>query len=285
MKQIGEVLANVVMPPGESADGLWERVEAEMNSEAVLRQFCADCHVVLSEKRLGMTVREWQKANPYGSLFRHVLCPNCTAKRREVRRQLLVDASLLPISSAETDRFSTWKRRQSLDLVFRFGQQFAALKTPYRFLTLSGPVGVGKTFLARAIGWEWLEKDRGTVRYWQVPYFLDQLRRGYSREERQASDDTYSLLDAAIGCSLLLLDDLWMHKTTEWATEKLDEVIDLRYAYERHTVVTTNKLPAEAPDERIASRLKQGKCIDMRAADWRPQKGREIDMEAGQRHS
>jgi DNA replication protein DnaC len=179
-----------------------------------------------------------------------------------------ISASNLPNGSAQRHRFSTWKERKELEIAFNVAQEFAAGKAPHPFLTLRGSLGVGKTHLAYAIGWEWLENDRGTVRYWQVPYLLDQLRRGYNHEEGRASDDIYSLLDAAVACSLLLVDDLGMQKSSEWAVEKLDEIIDLRYAYQRHTVVTTNKRRHELPP-RIASRLSEGLWIDMEAADWR----------------
>ena len=257
MQSVRDIAANLNIKRAES-DDVPPETEAEECS------YCGGWHFVRTS------------AEPIVGDFRAspnvIPCQFCHEKwETECRIETLkwrISASNLPNGSAQTHRFSTWKPQKNLEMAVDFAQQFAALKTPQWSLTLSGPPGVGKTHLAYAIAWEWLENDRGTVRYWQVPYLLDQLRRGYSHEEGRASDDIYSLLDAASGCSLLVLDDLGMQKSSEWAVEKLDEILDLRYAHQLKTVVTTNKDPGEHP-ARIASRLLQGKCIDMEAADWR----------------
>ena len=265
MQSVKGLLANLDIKRAESGDVAPDAEDEEVCSH------CGGWHFVRVRKPMLEELTAGLRADPTV-----IPCPFCFEKwETEYRietRKWRISASNLPNGCAQTHRFSTWKSRKNLETAFRFAQQFAALKAPHPFLTLSGPPGVGKTHLAYAIAWEWLENDRGTVRYWQVPHLLDQLRRGYNREEGRASDDIYSLLDAASGCSLLLLDDLGMQKPSEWATEKLDEIIDLRYAYPRHTVVTTNKDPEEHP-ERIASRLSEGMCIDMEGPDWRRRRG------------
>lgn len=194
-------------------------------------------------------------------LPRVVHCEVCLERTFPERKAAWISRSRLPARTATTSRFSTWQPRLNLTSALKAARDFAAQRTPApHFLTLTGPVGTGKSHLEFAIGWEWLETGKGEVRYWQTEALLDELRRGY-RGEGLATDDTYGLLDQVTLCPLLLLDDLGAHAQSGWAVAKLDQIIDARYENERWTVVTTNN-PADL-SERLQDRLRAGVCILM----------------------
>ncbi|KKL04499.1 hypothetical protein LCGC14_2615480, partial [marine sediment metagenome] len=93
------------------------------------------------------------------------------------------------------------------------------------------------------------------------------LRRGYQ-------DNSYHRqLERLRCCHLLVLDDLGAEQTKEWAGERLDRIVDWRYAYRRPLVVTTNAMSEDlAP--RVASRLADRDCsivCQLDAEDYRPE--------------
>lgn len=96
-----------------------------------------------------------------------------------------------------------------------------------RTLVLAGPVGVGKTHAAYAIGnqavtnGQWCEA-------WTVTDLLAALRPdgGGAPGVRE--------------CDLLVLDDLMAQKPTDWAVETMTALVDARIREGRRQIVTTN---------------------------------------------
>jgi chromosomal replication initiation ATPase DnaA len=176
-------------------------------------------------------------------------------------------AAGLPTLSQEAMRFHRWEDRGSYSLACAF---YAAKDmgrgnlSRGNFLVLAGPTGVGKTHLTMAIAWEWFEDDFSVV-FSRVDDLLDDLRRGYD-------DNTYhQKLERIRRCSLLVLDDLGTEHAKEWAGEKMDRIVDWRYASRMPLVVTTN-VKSEDLAPRLVSRLKDTQCsvvIQMDAEDYR----------------
>jgi DNA replication protein DnaC len=99
------------------------------------------------------------------------------------------------------------------------------------WLYLHGPVGRGKSSLAIAAAAELGE----VALYVSVPRMLTRLRATYDGDGREGE-----VLDSLYGVPILILDDLGKEKRSDWACEKLFQVIDERWANHRRTIVTSN---------------------------------------------
>lgn len=176
--------------------------------------------------------------------------------------------SQIPAHTLMTHRLNTWEHRGD-EPWWEKVEQYAKREFTHPFLTMVGPFGTGKTHLAFAIGWDWL-KDGAGVLYYQVEHLLDALRRGYS-DWKKGTDDYNSILQFCYNCNLLILDDFGAHKETDWATAKLDQIVDYRYTYRKPLIVTTNLALNRLP-ERIADRLSEGLLIQFSGESYRKKK-------------
>ncbi len=121
-------------------------------------------------------------------------------------------------------------------------RDFAA--RPQGWLLLAGAVGTGKTHLLAAIA----HAAPCACHFLTAPDLLDELRNGYN-------DDSYAQrFDTLKMTPLLLLDDLGAESATEWAEEKLFQLLNHRYNWELPTAIATN-LPLEKLPSRLRSRL------------------------------
>jgi DNA replication protein DnaC len=101
-----------------------------------------------------------------------------------------------------------------------------------------GDVGVGKSGLLIGIVNVFLDRKQPAV-YKTAAGLLDELRDAYK-------DETYeSLMKYFCGVKVLALDEVWRHKPTEWAEEKLFYLLDYRYRFADRllTVIATNAEP------------------------------------------
>jgi len=148
--------------------------------------------------------------------------------------------------------FENFDSSGPLEKAYSLALQLAEGRGDVRWLTLVGPVDVGKSHLAVAICRRWIDRGQA-ARYVLVPLMLEELRSAYNRE-----GEYDRLMDFLLTVPLLVLDDLGTQKPTEWAVEKLMQIVDYRYVNGLHLVVTTNRsvndLPGDA-ERRISSRL------------------------------
>ena len=139
-----------------------------------------------------------------------------------------------------------------------------------------GDTGVGKTHLAVAISVERMGMGH-QVFFAFVPDLLDYLRSTFMPD----SDVTYDrVFDQVKNAPLLVLDDLGQESTSEWAREKLYQIIVHRHNARLLTVITSSADLTKSSGPIISRVMDQrfgGQPIRMDAPDYRvSQSGRRV---------
>ncbi len=138
-------------------------------------------------------------------------------------------------SKRSTDRDTTDRDRSSLKQAFFDAREFAMRRETKPWLLLHGSTGVGKTHLAVAIANELLKRD-ASVTFWSVPELLDSFRQTYSNSDQSAF---FKLFDPVRECEMLILDDFAAPQMTDWALEKLYQIVTYRHDRRLPTVITS----------------------------------------------
>jgi len=134
------------------------------------------------------------------------------------------------------------------------------------WLLIQGRFGCGKTHLAAAIANECVSRGIPTL-FLTVPDLLDTLRFTYDSKDVSFEERFKQIRQAP----LLILDDFGTQSATEWAREKLFQILNFRYINQLPLVITTN-LDLEEIDGRIRSRLSDPDIVAhiyIRAPDYR----------------
>ena len=121
-----------------------------------------------------------------------------------------------------------------------------------RNLMFYGGYGVGKSHLAKSITDGVIDKGYSAI-FSSVPKLLTKFRSTYDKNAEFSEEE---LIEALNTVDLLVLDDLGAEKTTDWALEKLFEIVDYRQGM--CTVYTSNLTPRELLEklgERNTSRI------------------------------
>ncbi len=156
------------------------------------------------------------------------------------------------------------KQQESLEGAYDACRAYAAALDGW--LLLTGGYGSGKTHLAAAIANEAVEVGVPTL-FLTVPDLLDSLRATFDADDTTFAD-TFERVRSA---PLLVLDDFGTHSATEWAREKLFQILNHRYVNRLPLVVTMN-LPLEEIEGRLRSRLSDlglVHSVHLQAPDYR----------------
>jgi len=120
---------------------------------------------------------------------------------------------------------------------------------------LRGKYGCGKTHLAAAVANVAVSMGIKTL-FITVPDLLDTLRYSYSGSGPNFEERFEEIRQS----HLLILDDFGTQNATEWAQEKLFQIINYRYINKLPLVVTTN-LDLDQIEGRIRSRLEDPELV------------------------
>lgn len=104
-------------------------------------------------------------------------------------------------------------------------------------LLFVGPCGVGKTHLAVGI-LHALVAERGVAgRFVDCKELLKQIQNSYSANSEQTERQ---VLRPALEAEVLVLDELGAARRTDWVSDMVEHVLNMRYNDRKTTIVTTN---------------------------------------------
>ncbi len=169
------------------------------------------------------------------SVEKVVPCPDCHS--RDKLEKLLGNAQIPPRYfdldfrefSART-KFLLRAKRRCIDFVEAFPE------VP-RGLLLAGPCGVGKTHLSAAILKALIREKMISGRFVDETEFLRRIQYSFGPDSRETERE---LLFPLLHVDLLVWDDLGTGRPTEWVAETIRTVLNHRYTYSKHTILSTN---------------------------------------------
>lgn len=147
-------------------------------------------------------------------------------------------------------------RQKNLRRAYELARTYA--RQPEGWLVMRGGYGSGKTHLAAAIANVCLEQGTNVL-FVTVPDLLDHLRAAFAPLSDQTYDERFEQVRMA---PVLILDDLGTEYSTQWALEKLFQILNYRYMSRLPTVITTNQ-ELEDLDPRLRSRLADSELVQI----------------------
>lgn len=217
---------------------------------------CTECHPDPRTPRFLMVVEVGYGCcltcvNTHGQLYIEPSADDLAARDRR-----LLDAAGIPLGYRHMT-FETWKGKVPQNLEhWSGGERWSVL--------LYGPTGTGKTHLAVAVVQRCLRRGDTGVLFFVVSELIRQLK--------EELDTGIRLLDNKLReAPLLVLDDAFAERETEWARSTMVDLLHHRHANARGTILTTNLAPAQigAIDARTMSRLEEGIGIQTTKRDLR----------------
>lgn len=183
-------------------------------------------------------------------------------RRAEANRIRLLKANGLQDKALYDYRFERDDgRNPPMAKIRRYVSHWPEMKKRSQGLLLWGDVGTGKSFAAGCIANALL--DRGN------PVLMTNLARLLNEVTGIQPDQRNSYIDSLNRYDLLIIDDLGMERSTEFAQEQVFNLIDSRYRSKKPFIVTTNltleemENPVDLSHARIYDRVLE-RCVPVR---------------------
>lgn len=204
---------------------------------------CPYCHKVIKHRNIFVNGRE---------IWRYVNCECETnvaldeaENRKHSERQLiveqLIESSGIPLKYRDftfETLFDFYKEREkeAVNICQKFAEDFD--KNDGEIIILhSKAAGVGKTYLACAIGNYIMEKYLKKVQFCRTSNLLLRIKGSYSGN----GETEFEIMNELSEVPLLILDDMGKEKWSEWVETTMFAIIDNRYSNLKPMVITTNK--------------------------------------------
>lgn len=160
-------------------------------------------------------------------------------KERQLKLDKLKAFSLMD-KKFESCTFENWKMDKVNEKMYKLGKNYCAewqdMKKENVGFLFYGPPGPGKTYLSFCIANELMNKLVPVIAISSIG-LLNRIKQTYSS---YGQDGEVGVINALGNASLLIIDDLGAESSTDWANEKMYEIIDSRYRSGLPLIVSTN---------------------------------------------
>lgn len=202
---------------------------------------CPKCGMTISKT---IEVPKFDGTDKKRTVKVHVMCECEIKEKEELEIKEKIDAfqselkelskfGILDIKQQEAT-FENWKitdkNSKNFEIVKRYIQKFDELFESGQGLLLWGDVGTGKSYAAYAIANELIKKMRLVL----VTSFVKLL------EDTKGFGSNGQYIKSINRAELLIIDDLGAERGTEYALEKVYDIIDSRYRSGKPIILTTN---------------------------------------------
>lgn len=145
--------------------------------------------------------------------------------------------------------FGVAEDNKDIQMAKRYVEQWKKVKAENLGLLLWGDVGTGKSFVASCIANALLEQG--------IPVLMTNFSKILNQMGAMYSEERYRYIASFSNYSLLILDDLGIERSTEYALEQVYAVIDERYKSGLPVIITTNLKIAEIrnPQDVVYARI------------------------------
>lgn len=160
-------------------------------------------------------------------------------KQMMLRLEKLRNYSLME-KHFESCTFENFEVNKQNERMYKLGRNYCKnwpeMKEKNMGLLLYGPPGTGKTFLAFCIANELIKNMVPVIAISSIG-LLNRIKETYNK---WGTEGEVEVINSLKNASLLVLDDLGAENDTNWAKEKIYEIIDSRYRDKKPCIITTN---------------------------------------------
>ena len=213
--------------------------------------------------------------NPYTEAIRWFpateICDNCEKIKTEIRNleEFYAYAGLdARHKTMIFENFKTLTEQARQAWIFLSAYAFKS-PLPTANVFIFGPVGIGKTHLSCAVVNSLIQQKR-YVRFRTTVGLLKQIKETFGPKSGATEEQIIWRLTTT---PLLVLDDIGVERPTDWVKEIIYYIIDERYNSLLPILATSNYSLGELSeklDDRIASRLSEGRIMKLDGRDYRP---------------